>query len=439
MNALPHVVIVGGGFGGLYAAKSLKRVAVRVTLIDRRNFHLFQPLLYQVATGGLSPANIAAPLRAVLKRQTNARVLMGEVVDIDVAGRRVRLSDEELSYDTLIVATGARHHYFGHPEWEQWAPGLKTVEDATEIRRRVLLAFEAAERETDPARRRALLTFVVVGAGPTGVELAGTIAELARHTLRRDFRSIDPASAVILLLEGTDRVLPPYPPKLSAKAALALARLGVQVRTNALVTDIHPERVTVRSGEQTEIVPCHTVLWAAGVQASPLGTLLARATGAALDRAGRIAVQPDLTLPGHPEIFVIGDMATFTDPTGKPLPGVAPVAMQQGQYVARLIEARLRGQTLPPFRYHDYGSMATIGRNVAVADFGWLRISGYFAWLAWLFIHVLKLIEFDNRVLVLFQWAWNYVTRNRSARLITGADPFPLRLQNRAEKQQAGG
>jgi NADH dehydrogenase len=427
MTASHHVVIVGGGFGGLYTAKSLKRAPVQVTLLDRRNFHLFQPLLYQVATGGLSPANIAAPLRAVLKRQRNTRVLLAEAIDIDLAQRHVRLSDGEIGYDTLIVATGARHHYFGHPEWESAAPGLKTIEDATEIRRRVLLAYETAEREPDPALRRALLTFVVVGAGPTGVELAGTLAELARHTLRQDFRDIDPATARIILLEATDRVLPPYPPKLSAKASQALVRLGVTIRTHGVVTDVQPEAVTVRTGDATEIVPCRTVLWAAGVQASPLGAILARATGAALDRAGRITVQLDLSLPGHPEVFVIGDLANFPHQGGKPLPGVAPVAMQQGQYVARLIEARLRGQTLPPFRYRDYGNMATIGRNAAVADFGWLRLSGYLAWLAWLFIHILKLIEFENRILVLFQWAWNYLTRNRSARLITGPSPLPLR------------
>jgi NADH dehydrogenase len=426
MTATHHVVIVGGGFGGLYAAKSLKRAPVRVTLLDRRNFHLFQPLLYQVATGGLSPANIAAPLRAVLRRQRNTTVLLAEATDVDVGRRVVRLSDGEVGYDTLIVATGSGHHYFGHPEWERTAPSLKTVEDATAIRRRVLLAYEVAEREADPERRRALLTFVVVGGGPTGVELAGALAELARYTLRRNFRTIDPASARIVLLEGTDRVLPPYPHTLSAKAAQALARLGVTVRTNALVTDVQPGAVTVAAGGSAEIVPCHTVLWAAGVQASPLGAILARATGAALDRAGRITVQPDLSLPDHPEIFVIGDLANFPYQGGKLLPGVAPVAMQQGQYAARLIEARLRGQTAPPFRYRDYGSMATIGRAAAVADFGWLRLSGYLAWLAWLFVHVLKLIEFENRVLVLFQWAWNYVTRNRSARLITGPSPLPL-------------
>jgi NADH dehydrogenase len=416
----PRVVIVGGGFGGLQAAKALRRAPVRVTLIDRRNFHLFQPLLYQVATGALSPANIAAPLRAVLRRQRNTEVLLGEVVEFDVAGRRALLRDGAVGYDFLLVATGARHHYFGNDRWEPLAPGLKTVEDATEIRRRVLLAFEAAEREADPERQRRLLTFVVVGAGPTGVELAGALAELSRYTLRGNFRRIDPAAARILLLEGADRVLPPYPPVLSAKAADQLARLGVTVRAGTVVTDVQPEAVTVRAGGQSEVIPTHTVLWAAGVQASPLGRLLAEATGAKLDRAGRVIVNPDLSLPGRPEIFVIGDLAHCVGADGKQLPGVAPAAMQQGAYVARLIERRLRGEATPPFRYRDYGSMATIGRSAAVADFGWLRLSGLLAWLAWLFVHLLKLVGFQNRVLVLMQWAWNYLTRNRAARLITG-------------------
>jgi NADH dehydrogenase len=426
MEKLHHVVIVGGGFGGLYAAKKLRRAPVRVTLLDRRNFHLFQPLLYQVATGGLSPANIAAPLRAVLRWQKNVQVLLAEVVDVDVANRRVHLSDGTMDYDTLIVATGARHHYFGNDHWENLAPGLKTIEDATEIRRRILLAFEAAEREPDPDKRRAWMTFVVVGAGPTGVELAGTLGELAHHTLRGNFQSIDPKDAQILLIEGTDRVLPPYVPKLSAKAAAALARLGVTVRTNTVVTDIQPDEVTLRRGDTKECIATHTVLWAAGVQASPLGSRLAQATGAALDRAGRVIVQPDLSLPGHPEIFVIGDLAHYSHQTGKPLPGVAPVAIQQGRHVADLIQRRLGGKTLPPFRYKDYGSMATIGRAAAVADFGWLRISGFLAWLAWLFVHLMYLIEFGNRILVLMQWAGNYMTRNRSARLITGENPLPL-------------
>ena len=421
-----HVVIIGGGFGGLYAAKSLKRAPVQVTLIDRRNFHLFQPLLYQVATGGLSPANIAAPLRAILKRQENVRVLLGEAIDIDVSNRRVVLSDGEVSYNTLIVAVGVRHHYFGRNDWEELAPGLKTIEDATEMRRRVLLAFEAAEREGDPGELQAWLTFVVVGGGPTGVELAGTLGEIARHTLKHDFRAINPADARIVLVEGMDRVLPPYPPTLSTKAEAGLGRLGVTVRTRAMVTDIDADAVTIRCGERSERIPTRTVLWAAGVQASALGGILASATGAAVDRVGRVMVEPDLSVAAHPEIFVIGDLAHFSHQTGTPLPGVAPVAMQQGRYVATLIMRRLRGETMPPFRYRDYGSMATIGRAEAVADLGWVRFSGFLAWLAWLFIHLIHLVQFQNRLLVLIQWAWNYVTWNRYARLITGKNPLPL-------------
>ena len=421
-----HVVIIGGGFGGLYATKSLKRAPVQVTLIDRRNFHLFQPLLYQVATGGLSPANIAAPLRAILKRQENVRVLLGEAIDIDVSNRRVVLSDGEVSYNTLIVAVGVRHHYFGRNDWEELAPGLKTIEDATEIRRRVLLAFEAAEREGDPGELRAWLTFVVVGGGPTGVELAGTLGEIARHTLKHDFRAINPADARIVLVEGMDRVLPPYPPTLSARAEAGLSRLGVTVRTRAMVTDIDADAVTIRCGERSERIPTRTVLWAAGVQASALGGILASATGAAVDGVGRVVVEPDLSVAAHPEVFVIGDLAHFSHQTGTPLPGVAPVAMQQGRYVATLIMRRLRGETMPPFRYRDYGSMATIGRAEAVADLGWVRFSGFLAWLAWLFIHLIHLVQFQNRLLVLIQWAWNYVTWNRYARLITGKNPLPL-------------
>jgi NADH dehydrogenase len=423
----PHrIVVIGGGFGGLYAVKRLKRVPVQITLLDRRNFHLFQPLLYQVAVGALSPANIAAPLRAVLKRQKNTEVLLAEAVDIDVANRRVILADGVVPYDTLIVATGTRHHYFGREEWETCAPGLKTIEDATEIRRRILLAFEAAERHPDLDKRCALMTFVIVGGGPTGVELAGAIGELAHHTLRNNFHVINPADARIVLLEGTERVLPTYSPELSAKATRALAQLGVTVRTGTIVTDVQPEAVTLGSGPNREIIPAHTVLWAAGVEASPLGRTLAKATGAALDRAGRIAVQPDLSLPDHPEIFVIGDLANFSHQTGKPLPGVAPVAMQQGRYVADLIQRRLRGETLPAFHYKDHGSMATIGRAAAVVDLGWVRFAGFFAWLVWLFVHLMYLIQFSNRVLVLIQWAGNYLTRNRSARLITGQNRLPL-------------
>jgi NADH dehydrogenase len=423
MDPSHRVVIVGGGFGGLYTAQALRKARLQVTLLDRRNFHLFQPLLYQVATGALSPANIASPLRGVLKRQRNARVLLAEVTGFDLARRLVLLDDGSVPYDTLVVAAGARHHYFGHPEWEQYAPGLKTIEDATDIRRRILYAFEAAERTADPAARQQWLTFVVVGGGPTGAELAGAIADVAHGTLRGNFRAIDPRTSRIFLLEAADRILGTYPPKLSAKAAASLARLGVTVRTGTAVTDVGPGRVEVRAGGKAEVIATHTILWGAGVDASPLARALAEATGADLDRAGRIRVQPDLTLPGRPEVFVLGDMALFPDATGKPLPGVAPVAMQQGQHVADLIQRRQRGEADRPFHYRDRGSMATIGRAAAVADLGWLRLSGYPAWLAWLFIHILFLIEFENRILVLFQWAWNYVTRNRSARLITHPVP----------------
>jgi NADH dehydrogenase len=420
-----RVVIVGGGFGGLYAAQALRKAPVELTLIDRRNFHLFQPLLYQVATGQLSPANIAAPIRAALRKQRNATVLMGEVTGFDLAAREVVLADGRLGYDSLIVATGARHHYFGHPEWEQAAPGLKTIEDATIMRARVLTAFEQAERTTDHARQQALLTFVVVGGGPTGVELAGAVAETAHHTLRNNFRRINPASARVYILEAADRILLSYPPELSAKAEKALAKLGVTVRAKTAVTQIEPERVRVRTGEHEEWLPTHTILWGAGVQASPLAGLLAKAAGAEMDRAGRVTVEPDCTLKGHPEVFVIGDMACYVHQTGKPLPGVAPVAMQMGSYAAGLIRRRLAGQPAPgPFHYRDRGSMATIGRAAAVADMGWLRLSGYPAWLVWLFIHLMYLIAFDNRVMVMFQWAWNYFTRGRSARLITSV-PAP--------------
>jgi NADH:ubiquinone reductase (H+-translocating) len=437
-DRLPHVVIVGGGFGGLHAARRLKRAPVRVTLIDRRNFHLFQPLLYQVATGALSPANIAAPLRAILKRQKNTRVLLGEVTDIDLARRRVLLSDDVIDYDYLILAAGARDNYFGHDDWEIYAPGLKTVEDATDIRRRILLAFEAAERETDPETRQAWLTFVIVGGGATGVELAGAMGELAHHTLRGNFQSINPAEARILLLEGADRVLPPYVPKLSAKAAAALAKLGVTVRTGTFVTDIQQDEVTVRSGDKMERIATHTVLWAAGVRASSLSLVLSKAQGVDQDRSARVIVQPDLTIPGHAEVFVIGDMAQCKDEAGKPLPGVAPVAIQQGRYAADLIQKRLHGETLPPFKYKDRGSMATIGRNAAVVDLGWVRFSGFLAWLTWLFVHLMTLVLFSNRLLVFMQWAYNYITRNRSARLITGENVLPLKCPpaSKADLQQ---
>ena len=418
----PHrVVVVGGGFAGLNVARKLRRAPVQVTLIDRRNFHLFQPLLYQVATGGLSPANIAAPLRAVLRRQSNTEVLLGEVVHVDADNRRVILRDGEVGYDTLVIATGVSHQYFGHGQWELFAPGLKTIEDATAIRARVLTAFEKAERETDSALTRAWLTFVIVGGGPTGVELAGMLCELANETLRGNFRHINSADAEILLVEAADRVLPGYPAELSGKAAVSLEKLGALVRANTRVTDIQDGLVTLESGGQAEHVASHTVLWAAGVQASPLGKALAGATGAALDKVGRVVVEPDCSVTGHPEIFVIGDLANFRGPDGKPLPGVAQPAIQEGRYVAKLIAARLKGQSLPPFEYRDLGSLATIGRHAAVADLGKLKLSGWIAWWIWLLVHLLNIVQYQNRVLVVIQWAWSYFTRNRSARLITGS------------------
>ncbi len=420
-----HVVIVGGGFGGLYAAQALGKAPVKVTLIDKRNFHLFQPLLYQVATGKLSPADISSPLRGVLSRQKNTKVLMGEVMDVDPKEQKVKLQNEELSYDTLIVATGVSHHYFGNEQWSETAPGLKTVEDALEMRRRIFLAFEAAEKETDPEKRRAWLTFVLVGGGPTGVELAGSLAELAYSTLKNDFRNIDTSEAKILLLEGMDRILPPYPPELSAKAKASLERLGVTVQTNALVTNIEDNIVSIRRGEQIEQIPAQTILWAAGMKASGMGQVLAEGTGAQLDRAGRVIVNPDLSVSEHPNIFVIGDLANFSHQNGKPLPGVAPVAMQEGLYVARLIQKRLKGDTLPAFHYKDYGSLAVIGRNSAVVDLGFIKFSGFPAWLAWIFVHILFLIEFDNKLIVMIQWGWDYFTRKRGARLITNQEVPP--------------
>ncbi|HXW00727.1 MAG TPA: NAD(P)/FAD-dependent oxidoreductase [Anaerolineae bacterium] len=432
-SQIPHVVIIGGGFGGLYAAKALGDVPVQVTLVDKRNFHLFQPLLYQIATGGLSPGDIASPLRAVLNRYKNIQVLTAEVIDLQPEQQKVILRDGELTYDILVVATGVSHHYFGHEEWAEVAPGLKTVEDATEIRRRILLAFEAAEREPDPEKRREWLTFVIVGGGPTGVELAGALAELAHKTLKDDFRRINPTDAKILLLEGVDRVLPPYPPELSAKAEQALIRLGVTVQTQTTVTDIQDGLITLRRGDgPSEQIQTRTVLWAAGMKASVLGQILAERGGTMLDRAGRVIVEPDLSVAGQPNIFVIGDLANFSHQDEKPLPGVAQVAMQQGGYVAKLIQRRLKGETLAPFHYRDPGSLAVIGRNAAVADFGFIKFGGFLAWLIWVFIHIFYLIEFDNRLMVMFQWAWNYFTRKRGARLITGKDPVPI-LKKRVE------
>lgn len=429
-EATTRVVIVGGGFGGLYCAQALGRAPVELTLVDRRNFHLFQPLLYQVATGALSPGDISSPLRRVLRRQHNTTVWLGEVVGFDATQRRVLLSDGALEYDVLVVATGATHHYFGHDEWAPFAPGLKDIEDATEIRSRILLAFETAEREPDAKRRHAWLTFVIVGAGPTGVELAGAVGEIANDTLRRDFRAIHPPDAEIILLEAAPRVLPPYPPVLSEKAARSLRRLGVTVRLETAVASVDADGVLVRIGDREERIEARTVLWAAGVQASPLAERLAEATGAPRDRAGRICVAADLTLPGHPEIFVIGDMAHL-EQDGAMLPGIAPVAMAEGRYVAQMIADRLVDRATAPFHYVDKGQMATIGRAAAVADIRGVRFGGFFAWLTWIFVHLLYLVEFENRVLVLVQWAWSYFTHNRGARLITGSTRLPLPISRR--------
>ncbi|HXX70040.1 MAG TPA: NAD(P)/FAD-dependent oxidoreductase [Polyangiaceae bacterium] len=424
---LPHVVIVGGGFGGLNAARALARRPVRVTLVDRRNHHLFQPLLYQVATAALNPSDIAIPIRRVLRHQKNVEVLLAEGRSVDLAARVVTLDEGRIGYDYLIVATGARHSYFGHEVWTRFAPGLKSIGDAIEIRRRVLSAFELAERERDPVRREPWLTFVVVGAGPTGVELSGALSEIARHTLTRDFRRIDPAQARVVLLEGADRVLPVYVPALSEKARRQLVRLGVEVRTGQRVTDIDAEGVCV-GGERLH---ARTVLWAAGVAGSGFG----RGLGVPLDRSGRVIVGPDLSLPGHPEAFVVGDLACFVQ-EGVPVPAVAPAAVQQARHTAENIVRSIRGQPALAFRYENKGSLATVGRSAAVADFGRVKLSGAPAWIAWLGLHLLFLIGFRNRVLVLLQWAWSFVSYDRGARLITG----PLRVapdQNRAEHRSA--
>lgn len=417
----PHeVVVIGGGFGGLYAVQKLGKAPVHVTLIDRRNFHLFQPLLYQVATGGLSPADISSPLRSILSHQENTTVLLAEVTDVDPVAQKVILRGQELHYDTLIVATGVSHSYFGNEHWEKDAPGLKTIENALEMRRRIFMAFEAAEKETDPAERKAWLTFVIVGGGPTGVELAGAISELAFSTLKQDFRNIDTSEAKILLLEGMDRVLPPYAPDLSAKAEKSLEHLGVTVQTKTFVTNIVNDVVTMKQGEVVIEVPAKTVLWAAGIKASPLGKVLADRTGAEVDRVGRVIVEADLSIAKYPNIFVVGDLSNYPHQGERPLPGIAPVAMQEGEFVAKLITSRIKGAEKPRFRYVDFGSLAVIGRNAAVVDLGFVKFSGFLAWLAWLFVHIYFLIEFDNKLVVMVQWAWNYFTKKRGARLITG-------------------
>jgi NADH dehydrogenase len=411
-NYEPKVVILGAGFAGLYAAKALKDVPVRVTLVDRRNHHLFQPMLDQVATAGLNPSDIASPIRSILRNSRNTDVVLAEVAKVDVEARVVSLTDgATLSYDYLLIATGARHSYFGHDEWEPLAPGLKSLEDALEIRRRVLLAFERAERETDPVRRHAYLTFVIVGGGPTGVEMAGAVAEIRRYALKRDFRHIDPAEATVMLLEGGPRLLTAYPPSLSDEAKLDLRKLGVEVRTETLVTDIRPGSVAAAGW----IIPTQTVIWAAGNTASPI----LKSLGSPLDRAGRAIVEPDCTIPGHPEVFVLGDAAAFDHQSGGLLPGICPVAIQMGEYAARTIESDLAGRTRRAFSYWDRGQLAVIGRGQAVADIWKLHFSGLLAWLIWIFVHIFFLIGFRNRILVLLQWAWSYFTYSRGARLIT--------------------
>jgi NADH dehydrogenase len=404
----PRVVILGGGFGGLTLGRALRRVAVQVTLIDRTNHHVFQPLLYQVATAALSAPDISYPIRSVLRKQPRTEVLLGEATRIDLNAHEVGLADgDRIRYDYLVLAPGARHSYFRHPEWERPAPGLKTLEDAGEIRRRILLAFERAERHPDH------LTFVVVGGGPTGVELVGAIAEVSRYTLRRDFRHVDPKKARILLLEGGPRILPSYPPALSDRAERHLTRLGVEVRTGMLVSDVQPDGV--RAGDQ--VIPASAVIWAAGNRASPL----LRELGAPLDTQGRVIVEQDCSVPGHPEVFVLGDAAVYTHQPGYgTLPGTSPVAMQMGRYVARAIQGDLSGRQRMPFRYFNKGQLAVIGRGFAIADFGWLRVSGFPAWLLWVFVHIFYLIGFRSRVLVMFEWAWSYITLSRGARVITG-------------------
>jgi NADH dehydrogenase len=429
-TSIHRVVVVGGGFGGLQAALKLRRAPVEITLVDRRNFHLFQPLTYQVATGALSPGEIAYPLRTIFKRQRNVRVVLAEVSGFDLDAREVQLrsvagvpAPASIPYDTLIVAGGSRYSYFGHDDWSKFAGEVKTLESALEVRGRILSAFEAAELEPDPERRAAWLTFVVVGAGPTGVETAGQIAELARDTLRHDFRSIDPRAGRILLVEVADRVLTSFPPSLSAKAARSLERLGVTPLLGRAVVGVDGEGVTVdEGGGKTERIPSLTVVWAAGVTASGLASKLGELTGAERDRAGRVTTEPDLTLPGHPEVFALGDMVRVraTDGTAVVFPGVAPVAMQEGRYAANVVRARLRGHETAPFRYRDKGNLATIGRARAVADVNGLRLSGFIAWITWLVVHLWYLVGFQNRVLVFIRWSFSFATRGRGARLITG-------------------
>jgi NADH dehydrogenase len=423
------VIIIGGGFGGLRAAQALGRAPVDVTLIDRRNFHLFQPLLYQVATGSLSPGEIAAPLRSVLGRQKNTRVLLGDVVDIDPAAKAVRLADgERLDYDSLIVATGSQSSYYGHDEWRDWAPSLKSVEEAISVRRKIFYAFEVAERISDPAQRRAWLTFAIVGAGPTGVEVAGAIAEIARYTLRRDFRSIRPEEACIVLLDGAPRVLPPLPEELSRKAARSLKRLGVEILTGVRVEQIDREGVTYRGPNGPVRLDARTVIWGGGVTVTPLARTLAERTRAESDKSGRVRVGPDLAIAGHPDVYVVGDIALAPDPSGNPLPGVAQVAMQQGAYAARDIVRKRRGKPpLAPFEYCDKGSLAVIGRWAAVANLSGVHLSGLLAWIVWALVHIGYLVEFRSRIVVFIKWGFQDLTFSRGSRLITDTPPTDLR------------
>jgi NADH dehydrogenase len=418
------VLILGGGFGGLVAAQALKRADAEVTLLDKRNFHLFQPLLYQVATGSLSPGEIAAPLRAVLSKQKNTQVLLGEAVDLDPSAKKVFLRDGgEYPYDSLIVATGTKTSYYGKDEWHEWAPSLKTIEEATEIRHKLLLAFELAERSTNEADARAWLTFVIVGAGATGLELAGALAEIAQETLRHDFRHIRPEEARIILMEGGPRVLAGYPEDLSAKAEKLVSKLGVELMKSAMVTNIDDEGVTYKQGEQLKSLKARTVLWTGGVTATEFGRKVAERTKAEADRNGKIKVNPDLTIPGYPEIYVAGDLALSFDKHGMPLPGVAQVAIQGGSYAGKTIKARLAGKKdIPPFHYFDKGDMAVIGRAAAVANIFGFHVSGFPAWVVWLLIHLMYIVEFQSRVLVFIQWGFLYLTFNRGARLITGTD-----------------
>jgi NADH:ubiquinone reductase (H+-translocating) len=418
-NPSKKILIIGGGFGGLYTAKSLRNVKADVTLIDKRNFHLFQPLLYQVATGGLSPADIAFPLRAIFRKQKNVRVVLGEVTDIDFSDKFVAINDQKIPYDYLVIATGAHHQYFGNDQWAKLAPGLKTIEDATNIRSKILLAFEKAESTTDANKRKSLLTFSVVGGGPAGVEMAGAIAELSRHALLNDFRNINPLDARILLIEGMDRILPPYPVSLSYYAQKKLQRLGVEVLTNTMVTNITDTGINLHTEKGDIKIDSNTVIWAAGVKASSVAELLIKGLSAETDKAGRINVNSYCCLNADENVFVIGDLANFQDENNILLPGVAPVAMQQGRYVAEVISSRIKGQKVNPFKYVDKGNLAVIGRKSAVVFRRKLRFSGFTAWLLWLFVHLMYLVGFENRVLVFIQWAFNYFTFNHSARLIT--------------------